>query len=237
MPVSHDHVFELLRHHFQHHGYWTVMVMVLLENMGVPVPAEMILLFASFLAYSEHQLRLSLIIPIVILAAVLGDNAGYAVGYFGGRRVIDKYLHLLHVPREAIQKGELFFKKHGPVTVFLARFITGMRTIAGPLAGTLGMPWTKFVLFNFLGAAVWGTATASIGYLLGSQLDRAVRIMAHANVFIVASALCGAIVWFFVRNQATRLRNQHLSRSSPLLPSNAWWGMRRPQSRQRTLYP
>ena len=217
MPSLHEHALELLRHHFQHHGYLTVMFMVLLENMGVPVPAEMTLLFASFLAYSEHQLRLPLIIPIAIIAAVLGDNGGYAVGYFGGRRLLDKYLHLLHVRAETIQKGERFFKEHGPVTVFLARFITGLRMIAGPLAGTLRMPWRRFVFYNFLGAAVWGAATASIGYVLGSQLDRAARLMAHANLFIAAIAFCFAVVWFIRRHCASRRIDQHLSSSNHVL--------------------
>lgn len=193
------HFFDLLRGYFQRYGYWTVVGALLLENLGVPVPGETTLLFASFLAYSEHQLSLPLIIFLGVIAAVTGDNLGYAVGHFGGRRFVEKYLHLVHIRRETIQEGEHFFRRHGAPTVFFARFIAGLRVVAGPLAGTLKMPWRKFLLFNFLGAAVWVTVIACIGYFFGYRLGRLVFLMGRANLVIAAIAIAGIAFWWWKR--------------------------------------
>ncbi len=190
------HIFALLREYFQRYGYWTVAGMLLVENTGAPVPGETTLLFASFLAYSEHQLRLPVIIVVGIAAAVLGDNTGYAVGHFGGRRLVDRYLRFFHLSRETIKKGEAFFDRHGAVTILFARFVAGLRVIAGPLAGTLRMPWRKFLLFNFLGAATWVTAIAAIGFFFGSQLDRLLRAMSRVNLVILAAVLIATGLWF-----------------------------------------
>ncbi|MGA7859709.1 MAG: hypothetical protein WCA11_17365, partial [Terracidiphilus sp.] len=75
--------FDLLRQAVVHYGYWAVAAALLLENAGVPAPGETVLLLASFLAYSEHDLQLGWIIAIATIAATLGDNLGFALGYYG----------------------------------------------------------------------------------------------------------------------------------------------------------
>ena len=84
-------LFEVLRTHFREWGYWTVLVALLLENAGVPVPGETVLLFASFLAFSEKRLHLPYIIVVGIGACTLGDNLGYLLGHHGGRRLLERY--------------------------------------------------------------------------------------------------------------------------------------------------
>ena len=196
------HVFAVLREFFQQYGYWTIAFMLLVESAGVPAPGEATLLFASVLASYEHQLRLPVIIVVAIAAAVLGDNAGYAVGYFGGRLLVDRYLHLLHISDRTIQKGERFFIEHGALSIFWARFIDGLRIVAGLLAGALRMPWRRFLLFNFLGAAAWVTATVMIGSLFGKNLDRALRVMGGANLSIAVMALLLVAYWWWRRHRS-----------------------------------
>ena len=172
-------------------------VALLLENAGVPVPGETILLLASFLAYSEHQLSLPWIIVTGTLAATLGDNLGFTLGHFGGRPLLDRYQHLFRIPDHVIARGEGLLQRHGAPIVFVARFIFGMRIIAGPLAGVLGMPWARFALFNFLGAALWVTVIASVGYFFGSQWETLMRVMRGANVFFaIAAVAVVAVVWW-----------------------------------------
>jgi membrane protein DedA with SNARE-associated domain len=202
------HVFGVLREYFQHYGYWTVALMLLLENAGVPAPGEATLLLASVLAAHEHQLQLPVIIVVAVAAAVLGDNAGYAVGYFGGRPLLYKYLHLLHINQEKARKGESFFLKHGALSVFWARFIDGLRIVAGPLAGTLRMRWRRFFLFNFLGALAWVTATVTIGSLFGNHLDRMLRIVRDANLVITIFALLVAASWWWRRHRSHSIQPQ-----------------------------
>ncbi len=191
-----DWIFNLLRGFFDEHGYLTIFVALLLENAGIPVPGETILLFASFLAFDEQQLRMSYIILIGITAATLGDNIGYWIGRKGGRPLLDKYQHLFRIPNTTIAKGEKLFSQHGKWTIFFARFVFGMRIIAGPLAGVLHMEWKVFGLFNFLGATLWVTVISWVGYTFGEHWDQLIKVMGRVNVIIVIVAVyVGVLVW------------------------------------------
>lgn len=197
-------IFELLRDFFHDYGYWTVAFALLLENAGVPVPGETILLFASFLAYSERELHLPIIILVAIAACTLGDNLGYAIGRRGGRALLRRYQNIFRIRDKTIARGERLFARYGAVTVFFARFVFGMRIIAGPLAGVLHMEWKRFVLFNFLGAVVWVTVISLVGYFFGSQWETVLRIVGRVK-FGFAIALVVAILllwWRYRRSQA-----------------------------------
>jgi membrane-associated protein len=195
-----QHLFELLRGYFAQYGYWTVAVALLLENAGVPVPGETTLLFASFLAYSEHALRLPWIIVAGTIAAAFGDNLGYVIGHRGGRPLLDRWKHLFHISERHIQRGERLFRRHGPLAIFFARFVLGMRIVAGPLAGVLHMPWRKFAVFNFLGAVTWVTAIALVGYFFGQQWNRLVQVLGEVD-YLVLGALAALLLLLWVRRR------------------------------------
>lgn len=199
-----ERLFELLRGYFDVYGYWTVAFALLLENAGVPVPGETILLFASFLAYSEHQLQLPWIIVTATIAATLGDNIGYIIGRRGGRPLLDRYRHIFHIPERHVQRGEHLFARYGSVTIFFARFVFGMRIIAGPLAGVLHMPWRQFALFNFLGAALWVTVISTIGYIFGRNWDALLHSMKQFNVIVGIAAVLLVAIWCFWRCRRSR---------------------------------
>lgn len=186
-------LFDLLRGYFSVYGYWTLFLALLLENTGFPVPGETVLLFASFLAFSEQQLRLPHIILIGVVAATLGDNLGYGIGRRGGRLLLDRYAHLLRIRQETIARGERLFRRHGSLTVFVARFIFGMRIIAGPLAGVLRMPWGRFMLFNFLGATTWVTVISLLGYTFGEHWGELAKTLGRVNLALAAVAAYGGV--------------------------------------------
>jgi membrane protein DedA with SNARE-associated domain len=87
---------DLLRSFLASYGYWAVALALLLENTGIPVPGETTLLLASFLAYSEHRLRLPYVILVGICAATIGDNLGFWIGHRGGRPLLERYQHIFH---------------------------------------------------------------------------------------------------------------------------------------------
>ena len=95
-------LFEALRDHFTTHGYWTLAITLLLENAGIPLPGETMLLFASFLAFEHHELNLGLIILVSTLACTLGDNLGYWIGHNGGRPLLHCYERVFRVTDERI---------------------------------------------------------------------------------------------------------------------------------------
>ena len=196
-------ILDFLRHAVVEWGYWAVGTALLLENAGIPVPGETILLLASFVAYSEHDLRLPWIIAVGTIAATLGDNLGFALGNYGGRRLLARYQSIFRIQKSTIEQGERLFARYGPTTVFFARFVFGMRIIAGPLAGVLRMPWKKFAVFNALGATLWVLVITAIGYLFGQHWHRLLRIVERLNlVFIVLAVIVVAGVWYWRRRQS-----------------------------------
>ena len=196
------YLFDLLRNHFEHHGYWTVALVLLLENAGIPVPGETILLFAAFVAYSQETIQIPVLVPVAIVSAVIGDNIGYWIGLRGGRPLLERYQKFFRISHQTLEKGERSFERYGPATVFIARFVFGLRVIAGPLAGVLRMPWRRFVLFNVLGATVWVAAMVTIGALFGKHWERVVEVLGEVNVAIVVVVLI--TIWFLWRHFRNR---------------------------------
>ncbi len=193
---------EPLRNFVSTYGYWAVALALLCESAGLPVPGEITLLLASFLAYSEHHLHLGWIILIATCAATFGGEVGYALGLYGGRALLDHY-QKFKMSRQAIARGEKIFARYGPAAIFLSRFIFGMRVFAGPLAGALRMSRKAFTLFNFLGAAVWVTVIASVGYIFGRHWRTLLHVMQRFNIVVaVVVSVAVLILWMRYRRQS-----------------------------------
>jgi len=196
------HIFDFLRAALVHYGYWAVAAALLLENAGVPVPGETVLLLASFLAYSERELNLGWIIVVGTLAATLGDNLGYAIGHSGGRPLLERHRRIFRVSDAALARGEKLFSRYGSVTILFARFVFGMRIVAGPLAGVLRMPWKKFAVFNLLGAALWVTIISLVGYSFSSRWNLLMHYVKRFDLALGAAfVIIAAILWW--RNRKT----------------------------------
>ncbi len=147
-------------------GYGALFGLILAESAGIPVPGETALLAAGALA-GAGKLSLPLVIVIAAVASIIGDNLGYWAGRRGGRRVLAANGPLAAHRRTVLRRGEEFFQRHGAKTVFLARWVTGVRLVAAVLAGASEMRWRTFVVFNVLGALAWASITASVAALIG----------------------------------------------------------------------
>jgi membrane protein DedA with SNARE-associated domain len=198
-------ILDLLRNAVVHYGYWAVGAALLAENAGMPVPGETVLLIACFLAYSEHDLRLRWIVLVATIAATLGDNLGFALGYCGGRPLLVRYQALFRIQRRTLERGEKLFARYGAVTIFFARFVFGVRVIAGPMAGVLRMPWRKFMVFNFLGAALWVTVISTAGYLFGQHWEGLARDVKRFDIALaIVLLLAAGLRWWSIRRQQSR---------------------------------
>ena len=195
--IMNHSILDMVRNAVVHYGYWAVGGALLLENAGVPLPGETILLMASFLAYSEHDLRLPWIIAVATIAATAGDNMGFALGHYGGRPLLARYQAFFRIKDATLARGESLFEKYGSLTIFFARFVFGMRIIAGPLAGVLRMHWRRFAIFNFLGAGLWVTVISVAGYLFGRHWGRLERIVQRFDVAVaIVALLVVALLWW-----------------------------------------
>jgi membrane-associated protein len=191
------HIFEILRAALLHYGYWAVAGVLLLESAGLPLPGETILLLASFFAYSQHELRFPFIILVGTLASTAGGELGFAMGRWGGSPLIERYREVFSIRRETVNRGEALFEKYGAGMVFLARFLFGMRVLASLLAGALHMPWKKFVLSNFLGAAVWVSAICGAGYLFGGHWNRLAHDLKRFDLIVALVVAVAAWFWWW----------------------------------------
>lgn len=199
-------ILDFLRNAVVQYGYWAVGIALLLENAGIPVPGETILLLASFLAYSQHELSLAWIIVVGTIAATIGDNLGFALGHYGGRPLLTRYQAFFRIKQPTVERGEQLFARYGALTIFFARFVFGMRIIAGPLAGVLRMPWKRFAVFNFLGAAVWVGVISSVGYLFGRHWDKLEEWMDRFNVVVIAVVVAIAAIWWWRNRRRGEVR-------------------------------
>ena len=179
-----------------HWGYVALFVVVVLGNVGVPLPEETVLAVAGYLVW-RGDMRLPVVLVVGVVSAVAGDNLGYWVGRRFGRNALPRYAHwvLGHPERLSTMAG--FIERRGPFAVFVARFIPGIRFMAGPLAGGLGMRFTRFFVANVLGALVYVPTVVgagyAIGYGLGEYVERLQKFVGQVERVILAVALVSAL--------------------------------------------
>jgi membrane protein DedA with SNARE-associated domain len=181
---------------FARYGYAVVFGGVFLENTGLPVPGETALLAGAALAHFG-QLSLVRVIVTAIAAATLGDNLGFLIGRRGGRRIADRHGWRIGLTPARLAEFDRFFLRHGPKTVFAARFITGLRVVGAVLAGGSGMRWPVFLVYNASGAIVWCTAVAAAGYSLAYSWITLERWVGRSGliglVLVIAAGLYGVL--------------------------------------------
>ena len=170
---------------FARYGYAVVFCGVFLENTGLPVPGETTLLAGAALAHNG-QLSLLWVIVTAIAGATLGDNLGFFIGRRGGRRIAERHGWRVGLTRDRLAEFDRFFERHGPTTVFAARFITGLRVVGAVLAGGSGMTWRTFLFYNATGAVVWCTAVAFAGYSLAYSWDTLERWIGRSGLIALA---------------------------------------------------
>ena len=175
---------------FARYGYAVVFLGVFLENSGLPVPGETALLAGAALAHYGH-LSLMWVIVTAIVAAILGDNLGFLIGRRLGRGVIERHGWRLGLTPRRLAQFNHFFRRHGPKTVFVARFITGLRVFCAVLAGASLLRWRTFLFYNATGAVVWSTTIGLVGYALGESWDRLERLVGRTGLiaFVVVIAI------------------------------------------------
>lgn len=188
-------------------GYPALFGLIFAESAGVPVPGETALLTAGVLAGAGH-LALPLVIVTAIGAAVLGDTFGYWLGRHGGRTVLLRHGPFKEARLEALERGERFFARHGAKTVFLGRFVPGVRVVAAVVAGASAMPWPRFAIYNLAGACAWATLVAGLASLVGPTVAAA-----FGAVAIGLGVLGGlTVLWRTLRRRRDR------SPAAPLTP-------------------
>ena len=181
-------------------GYVAIALVVVLGNIGLPVPEETVLVLAGYLVW-VGRLRWPPLLAVGVSSAVIGDNLGYWLGRRYGRVVLDRLARRLGPRRLA--RAERFVARYGALAVFVARFIAGLRILAGPLAGAMRLPFGRFFLANICGAVLFVPYAVGLGYAIaygfGPYVDELHHVLGGAEraVLIVLVLL---VAWFLVRH-------------------------------------
>jgi membrane protein DedA with SNARE-associated domain len=178
-------------------GYLAIFIVVVLGNVGLPVPEETILILAGYLVWDD-TLRLPATLLVGIGSAAAGDNVGYWLGRRYGRRAIERYAHRVWVTPQHLTAMTRFVTRYGGVAVVLARFLPGLRFLGGPLAGAAGMPFPKFGLANLVGAILFVPYAVGLGYAigygLGEYVERVRRVAGVVHAWTLLAVVIAGLV-------------------------------------------
>ena len=187
------------------YGYGALFGVLFAESLGLPLPGETFLVAASFLAV-QGQLNIWFVGLTAWAAAVFGDNVGYAIGRFGGRKLLLRHGAKIGISAEMLNKTERFFAHYGPEVIIVARFFPVLRQLNGIVAGSAGMGWKHFAVYNALGALLWVGAWSSGVYYFGHQIQVWLQRVHAAGLWLAGALVLTLLVAATYRSISKRAR-------------------------------
>ena len=197
---------EALSSPLQHFGVWAIALLIMVEDFGIPVPGETILIAGAVYA-GAGRLNVVAVGVAGFIAAIIGDNIGFAIGHFGGRALALRWGKYVFLTEERLNKAEAFFDRRGAIVITFARFVEGLRQANGIIAGITGMHWLRFLIFNAIGAALWVGTWVSLGYLAGDHITTIyhyITLYSYYVLIALAVLLVGYIAWRLRRRRRRR---------------------------------
>jgi len=179
-------------------GYFGVGLMMAIESACVPLPSEIIMPFAGFLA-AQGKFSLFGVTLAGALGCVAGSALAYLVGIWGGRVFIEKYGKYILISRHDLGIADNFFNKYGSGAIFFSRLLPVVRTFISFPAGIARMNFSKFVVYSFLGSLPWCYVLAYIGKKLGDNWDT-LGVYFHKFDFIIVAVILLGAVWYVRRH-------------------------------------
>ncbi len=165
-------------------GYMGIILLMGLESSFVPFPSEVVVPPGGYLA-SQGEMNLFLVIMAGIIGSILGSLLNYWIAARFGRTFLLKYSKYFFLNEEKFAKFETFFNTHGEITTFVGRLIPGVRQYISFPAGLVRMNLTKFIFYTTLGAGIWVTVLAYVGYIVGNNIDLVKANVKTITVYLV----------------------------------------------------
>ncbi|HEV8029087.1 MAG TPA: DedA family protein [Stellaceae bacterium] len=190
-------------------GYVGIVLLMAIESACIPLPSEIIMPFSGYLV-STGRFELWLVATAGALGCNVGSTIAYAVGYWGGRPLVEKWGGYVLMSRRDLALVDRFFARFGGITVFVCRLLPVVRTFIALPAGIARMPQAKFQIYTFLGSWPWCFALAYIGAKLGERWDSdpELRNVMHRFDFVIVAVLVLGIVWYVRRHWQHRLSKE-----------------------------
>jgi membrane protein DedA with SNARE-associated domain len=198
-----------MEHFLETWGYVAVFALSFISSMGLPVGAELAVIYGGVLASGQianepHHLNLAVVIVLATVAELLGSLTGYLIGFYGGRPLVDRFGKYVLLTHRDLDRAEAWFARHGEPLVLFGRFIPLLRSFVSFAAGLGEMAIGKFVAFTVIGCAIWCTALASLGYSLGSSYNHVVKDFSDTGYALAALAVIAVAVLFVHRYTVVR---------------------------------
>ncbi|MBE0446550.1 MAG: DedA family protein [Actinobacteria bacterium] len=204
--MSESQILDLLFRYFSAYGYYIVFLLLLLENLfiiGLVVPGETVLLIAAFAA-AQDMLNIINVVVTAATAAIIGNTAGYFIGRKGGRPLIERYGGRF-VSAERVEAAERYFDIHGPKTVFIGRFVAGVRVFVPLLAGAARMNFAKFILYTIVAVVLWTVSISVIGYFFGQNWALISKLLGRSGLVALAAVVVILIIYYIIRRNRETL--------------------------------
>jgi membrane protein DedA with SNARE-associated domain len=196
MPDLAHHLTRLL----QEYTYPVLLLLVLLESVGIPLPGEIALVTAAAYA-STGKISIAVVIVLAAVGATVGGVLGYWIGIKGGLPLVARYGGYVGVTKSQIERTHAFFERNGAKTILFGRFIAILRTWAAVVAGAAAMSFTKFVTYNTAGSIVWAIVFGFLGYYFGRDLPLLEKYISRASFGVFALGAVGIAVYFLVKRR------------------------------------
>jgi membrane protein DedA with SNARE-associated domain len=198
-------------------GYLGIALLMAIESACIPLPSEIIMPFSGYLVY-VGRFKLLWVATVGALGCNLGSAVAYAVGYYGGRPLVEKYGSYILLSRHELDWADRFFARYGNITVFVSRLLPVVRTFIALPAGVARMKQAKFHFYTFVGSWPWCLGLAYVGMKLGQRWDTDPRLRMWFHRFdavILAVILIGIVAFVWTRWQG-RIRANDAVRNGGL---------------------
>jgi membrane protein DedA with SNARE-associated domain len=195
-------VFGAVSPYIDDYGYIAVALLVLVGNLGIPVPNEATVVVAAIYTVSG-DLALFPVLVVSWTAAVLGESAAFAIGRYGGRPLAIRLGRRFGVTHDLLDRVEGFYERRGGATVTVGRFVPILRRLNGLVAGVTAMTWQRFIVANAVGAAIWVGVWVTVGTQAGNHIETVNTVLVDgAPVFAVVLVLLA--IGYVIRRRARR---------------------------------
>jgi len=195
------------------HGYAVLFGWVLIEQMGLPIPAAPLLIAAGALARAG-KMNLMFAVTLAFIAVILADLFWYALGRYRGARILKLLCRISLEPDSCVRRTENLFVRRGVHSLLIAKFVPGLNTAAPSLAGIFRMPVRRFMIFDSLGAFIWVVTVTSLGLIFSDQLEQIALRWGGWLVAVLAGTLAAYVLWKFIQRRRF-IRRLRIARITP----------------------
>ena len=194
MPDFTHHLTRLL----QSYTYPVLLLLVLLESLGVPLPGEIALVTAAAYA-SSGNISIVIVIALAAIGAIVGGVLGYWIGIKGGLPLVTRYGGYVGVRKSHVDRAHAFFERNGSKTILFGRFVAILRTWAAIVAGAAAMSFTKFVTYNTIGSIVWAVVFGLLGFYFGRDLPLLEKYISRVSFGVLILGVVGIATFFLMK--------------------------------------